>query len=189
MIPGFLLLAAPVVSDASIEIAYDARAAPSIGGPTDPESAAMQSCARKSETPGAAMNRLRIAVVAMALSGPAFAQAPPAAAPPAPDFSEVEIKTTDLGDNCYMLEGQGGNITVAVAKRRDHHGGRRIRATARQDQGRDRGRLEPADQISHQHAFSPRSHRLAMTLRQGRRQGRRPNQRQEQARGGNPATD
>ncbi len=43
----------------------------------------------------------------------AFAQTP-AAAPP--DFSKVEIKTTDLGDNVYMLEGQGGNITVAVAK-------------------------------------------------------------------------
>src|SRR6478736_3982292 len=40
----------------------------------------------------------------------------PAAAPPPVDFSKVEIKTTDLGDNVYMLEGQGGNITVAVAK-------------------------------------------------------------------------
>jgi len=49
------------------------------------------------------------------LSGPVFAQQPPAAAPP-PDFSKVEIKTTNLGDNIYMLEGQGGNITVAVAK-------------------------------------------------------------------------
>jgi cyclase len=64
------------------------------------------------------MHQVRIAVVAamMALSGPALAQTPPAAAPPPSDFSKVEIKTTDLGDNCYMLEGQGGNITVAVAK-------------------------------------------------------------------------
>jgi len=64
------------------------------------------------------MHQVRIAVVAamMALSGPALAQTPPAAAPPPPDFSKVEIKTSDLGDNCYMLEGQGGNITVAVAK-------------------------------------------------------------------------
>ena len=31
-----------------------------------------------------------------------------------PDFSKVEIKATDLGHNTYMLEGQGGNITVAV---------------------------------------------------------------------------
>ena len=30
------------------------------------------------------------------------------------DFSKVEIKTTDLGDKTYMLEGGGGNITVAV---------------------------------------------------------------------------
>jgi len=64
------------------------------------------------------MNRAGIAVVAtiMALSGPAFAQQPLAAVPPPPDFSKVEIKTTDLGDNIYMLEGQGGNITVAVGK-------------------------------------------------------------------------
>ena len=30
------------------------------------------------------------------------------------DYSKVEIKTTDLGHQTYMLEGQGGNITVAV---------------------------------------------------------------------------
>jgi cyclase len=64
------------------------------------------------------MQKLRIAVVAtvMALSGATLAQQQPPAAPPPPDFSKVEIKTTDLGDNVYMLEGQGGNITVAVAK-------------------------------------------------------------------------
>src|ERR1700733_6988776 len=63
------------------------------------------------------MLRTGIAVVAttLMLAGAAVAQQPPAAPPP-PDFSKVEIKTTDLGDNVYMLEGQGGNITVAVAK-------------------------------------------------------------------------
>ena len=63
------------------------------------------------------MNRVGITAVAtiMALAGPVFAQQPPAA-PPLPDFSKVEIQTTDLGDNIYMLEGQGGNITVAVGK-------------------------------------------------------------------------
>ncbi len=67
---------------------------------------------------------IRTARAAMAatllLAGTALAQqTPPPAAPAAPppvDFSKVEIKTTDLGDNVYMLEGQGGNITVAVAK-------------------------------------------------------------------------
>jgi cyclase len=59
--------------------------------------------------------RMTVAATMMALSAPAFAQTPPAAPPP-PDFSKVEIRTTDLGDNCYMLEGQGGNITVAAAK-------------------------------------------------------------------------
>jgi len=41
--------------------------------------------------------------------------APPApAAPPQRDFSKVEIITTDLGNNTYMLQGEGGNITLAV---------------------------------------------------------------------------
>src|SRR5437763_2055792 len=43
--------------------------------------------------------------------GPA---APPAAAAPFIDWDKIQIKTTDLGNNTYMLEGQGGNITVAV---------------------------------------------------------------------------
>jgi glyoxylase-like metal-dependent hydrolase (beta-lactamase superfamily II) len=30
------------------------------------------------------------------------------------DFSKVEIKTTPLGHGAYMLEGQGGNVVVAV---------------------------------------------------------------------------
>ena len=60
---------------------------------------------------------LAVAAGFLLLSGGAHAQQQPPAAtpPPPPDFSKVEIKTTDLGDNVYMLEGQGGNITVAVA--------------------------------------------------------------------------
>src|SRR6185295_406725 len=34
---------------------------------------------------------------------------------PRPDFATVQIKTTDLGNRTYMLEGEGGNIVVAVA--------------------------------------------------------------------------
>jgi cyclase len=69
------------------------------------------------------MIRTGLAVVATTLwlAGGALAQQqqPPVAVPatpPPPDFSKVEIKTTDLGDGVYMLEGQGGNITVATAK-------------------------------------------------------------------------
>ncbi|MGB8401083.1 MBL fold metallo-hydrolase [Bradyrhizobium sp.] len=63
------------------------------------------------------MIRTGIATLAAALSlaGSPLAQQAPPTAPPV-DFSKVEIKTTDLGDNLHMLEGQGGNITVAVAK-------------------------------------------------------------------------
>lgn len=65
------------------------------------------------------MNWTRSAAIAcaMTLGGAAMAQqAATPAPPPAPDFSKVEIKTTDLGHKVYMLEGQGGNITVAVGK-------------------------------------------------------------------------
>ena len=67
------------------------------------------------------IGRTAIAITLL-LASSAFAQqqTPPAATspatPPPIDFSKVEIKTTDLGDNVYMLEGAGGNITVAVAK-------------------------------------------------------------------------
>jgi glyoxylase-like metal-dependent hydrolase (beta-lactamase superfamily II) len=64
------------------------------------------------------MQKLKAAAAAivMAWCGPLFAQQPPAEARLPLDFSKAEIKTTDLGDNVYMLEGLGGNITVAVAK-------------------------------------------------------------------------
>jgi glyoxylase-like metal-dependent hydrolase (beta-lactamase superfamily II) len=42
------------------------------------------------------------------------AQQPPTA--PQRDFSKTVIKTTNLGHDTYMLEGEGGNITVAVGK-------------------------------------------------------------------------
>src|SRR5437870_1337420 len=69
------------------------------------------------------IGRTAIAITLL-LAGSAFAQQQPPASPAAPppvDFSKVESKTTDLGDNVYMLEGQilgsiGGNITVAVGK-------------------------------------------------------------------------
>src|SRR5260370_41877446 len=34
---------------------------------------------------------------------------------PPPDFDKVGIKTTNLGNQIYVLEGEGGNITVALA--------------------------------------------------------------------------
>ncbi len=43
-------------------------------------------------------------------AAPATAPAPP----PPPDFSKVEIVATDLGHRTWMLQGQGGNITVAA---------------------------------------------------------------------------
>ena len=54
-----------------------------------------------------------VTIAALAVSVLAFAGAANAQGV---DFSKVEIKTTDLGDGVYMLEGQGGNITVALAK-------------------------------------------------------------------------
>ena len=51
------------------------------------------------------------------MTGAALAQPavqPPMAAPPLVDWTKVEIKATDLGNNTWMLTGQGGNITIAV---------------------------------------------------------------------------
>jgi glyoxylase-like metal-dependent hydrolase (beta-lactamase superfamily II) len=65
------------------------------------------------------MNRIALAAIAAAsltLAGAASAQQQPAIPPPPPliQWDKIEIKTTDLGRNTYMLEGQGGNITVVV---------------------------------------------------------------------------
>src|SRR5580658_1002320 len=52
----------------------------------------------------------RISIAALAGSAVIFVGAANAQQP---DFSKVEIKTTDLGNRTYMLEGQGGNIVIA----------------------------------------------------------------------------
>lgn len=63
---------------------------------------------------------MRIALAALAATSlmvaTTQAQQAPATPPAAPfvDWDKIQIKTTDLGHNTYMLEGQGGNITVAV---------------------------------------------------------------------------
>ncbi len=60
-----------------------------------------------------------LAATLLGFAGAGLAQQPgpaatPPAAPPQRDFSKTEIKTTDLGNNIYMLEGEGGNVTVGV---------------------------------------------------------------------------
>src|SRR5580692_13224122 len=63
---------------------------------------------------------IRIALACLAasaalLAGAASAQQAPAPSPaPFIDWEKVQIITTDLGNKTYRLEGQGGNITVAV---------------------------------------------------------------------------
>jgi glyoxylase-like metal-dependent hydrolase (beta-lactamase superfamily II) len=56
------------------------------------------------------MKRITLAALAastMLIAGIALAQQQP-------NWDAIQIKTTDLGNKTYMLEGQGGNITVAV---------------------------------------------------------------------------
>jgi cyclase len=62
------------------------------------------------------MTRTAFAAAALLLAASALAQqsAAPPPAPPLIQWEKIEIKTTDLGQNTYMLEGQGGNITVAI---------------------------------------------------------------------------
>ena len=47
------------------------------------------------------------ATAALLFAGTAIAQQPV-------DWDKIQIKTTDLGNKTYMLEGSGGNITIAV---------------------------------------------------------------------------
>jgi cyclase len=63
------------------------------------------------------MNRYFHAIVFLAMAAlpsAASAQTAPAQAPPPPDFSKVEIKTTKIGPSFYTLEGQGGTIGALV---------------------------------------------------------------------------
>jgi len=53
------------------------------------------------------MTLAALAASTMLVAGIALAQQQP-------DWNAIQIKTTDLGNKTYMLEGQGGNITVAV---------------------------------------------------------------------------
>ena len=83
----------------------------------------------------------------------------PASSTPPVDFSKVEIKTTDLGDNVYMLEGQGGNITVAVGKTGIIMVDGQFAPLHDKIKAAIYEHLQPADQISDQHALSRRPHR------------------------------
>jgi glyoxylase-like metal-dependent hydrolase (beta-lactamase superfamily II) len=56
------------------------------------------------------MKRITLAAlagVAVIVTGPAYAQQQV-------DWEKIQIKTIDLGNKTYRLEGQGGNITVAI---------------------------------------------------------------------------
>jgi glyoxylase-like metal-dependent hydrolase (beta-lactamase superfamily II) len=59
------------------------------------------------------MNKTALSALAAALlmTAPALAQSGP---PLGPDFSKVEVKTTNLGHNTFMLDGFGGNVTIAA---------------------------------------------------------------------------
>ncbi len=61
------------------------------------------------------MNRMIVGTVAAVVVLSAMQAAAQGGPPVGPDWSKVEVKTTDLGQRTYMLEGFGGNITVAVA--------------------------------------------------------------------------
>src|SRR5579862_9856241 len=59
-----------------------------------------------------AMLRTAVAVTVALIAG---ALTPWSASAQQPiDWDKIQIKTTDLGNNTYMLMGQGGNMTLAV---------------------------------------------------------------------------
>jgi glyoxylase-like metal-dependent hydrolase (beta-lactamase superfamily II) len=61
------------------------------------------------------LSAIVLTAAVVGLSAPAVAQQQPAP-PVGPDFSKVVVKTVDLGNKTYMLEGFGGNVTVAVGE-------------------------------------------------------------------------
>jgi len=74
------------------------------------------------------------------------------------DFSKVEIKTTDLGNKTYMLEGQGGNITVAVGTDASSWSIVNSRRSTTRSRPHHKN-LAAADQVSDQHALPRRPRR------------------------------
>jgi cyclase len=57
--------------------------------------------------------RLAFSAALVCLAGSAIAQQQ-VTPPVGPDWAKIVVKTTDLGNRTFMLEGQGGNVTVAV---------------------------------------------------------------------------
>lgn len=57
--------------------------------------------------------RLAAALACLTLATPALAQTAPTP-PVGPDFAKINVVTTDLGHRTFMLEGAGGNVTVAA---------------------------------------------------------------------------
>ena len=55
------------------------------------------------------MNRTGIALAHATAMSAGIANAQPLI-----EWDKIQIKTVDLGNRTYMLEGQGGNITIAV---------------------------------------------------------------------------
>src|SRR5213082_1144500 len=114
----------------------------------------------------------RIALSALAASaalmaGTALAQQP--------DRSGVQIKTTDLGNKTYRLEGAGGNITIAVGTdgiimvdSQFADMGDRIKTAIKA--------ISAADQVPDPDALPRRPHRRRCELPEGRRHGPRAGQ-------------
>ncbi|MGC1464474.1 MAG: MBL fold metallo-hydrolase [Pseudolabrys sp.] len=56
---------------------------------------------------------LAFSAALISLTGAAYAQGQPTP-PVGPDFSKIQVKTFDLGHRTWMLEGAGGNVTIAA---------------------------------------------------------------------------
>jgi cyclase len=67
---------------------------------------------------GSTMRKITlVAFAAACFAVPALAQQPAPPGPPVgPDWSKIEVKTFDLGNRTFMLEGFGGNTTIAVGE-------------------------------------------------------------------------
>jgi glyoxylase-like metal-dependent hydrolase (beta-lactamase superfamily II) len=91
-------------------------AAPVVPAPAAPAAPSLAPAPAPTLAPAQTQTPAPAPAPAQAPAPAAQAPAPAPAAPPARDFSKTVIKATNLGRDTYMLEGEGGNITLAVGK-------------------------------------------------------------------------
>ena len=114
----------------------------------------------------------------------AFAQQTSPTPPLGPDFSKIQVTATDLGHHTWMLEGAGGNVTVAAGEDGIIMVDGQFAPMHDKLKAAIAERIPQPIKLSHQHASSRRPHRRQRSFCRRRRDRDRPCQRAAHARRG-----